>query len=125
MGRVVHFEIHCGDLDRAERFYTDVFGWQIFHWEGSPVDYRLVTTGPDDEAGINGALVERRGEADDEAVNAYVSTIEVEDLRETEQRIDEAGGARVADPVEIPNVGTVAYFTDTEGNVFGALQPED
>jgi predicted enzyme related to lactoylglutathione lyase len=123
MGRVVHFEIHCGDLDRAERFYTDVFGWQVFRWEGSPVDYRLVTTGPDGEAGINGALVERRGEIDGQAVIAYVNTIEVDDLAGTERKISDAGGERVADPVEIPNVGTVAYFKDTEGNVFGALQP--
>jgi predicted enzyme related to lactoylglutathione lyase len=70
MGRVVHFEIHCGDLDRAERFYRDVFGWEIQRYEGAPVDYRLVTTGPDGEIGINGALVERRGEIDGQAVIA-------------------------------------------------------
>jgi predicted enzyme related to lactoylglutathione lyase len=29
----------------------------------------------------------------------------------------------VLEPAEIPNVGTVAYFTDTEGNIFGTLQP--
>ncbi len=40
MGRVVHFEIHCADLDRAQRFYNDVFGWQISRWEGAPIDYR-------------------------------------------------------------------------------------
>lgn len=61
MGRVIHFEIHCGDLDRAERFYTDVFGWRIDRWEGAPADYRLITTGPDDhfkdtEGNILGAL---------------------------------------------------------------------
>ncbi len=46
VGRVIHFEIHCGNLDRAERFYADVFGWRIDHWEGAPVDYRLITTRP-------------------------------------------------------------------------------
>lgn len=123
MGRVVHFEIHCADLDRAERFYTDVFGWRILHWEGAPIDYRLITTGPDDVPGINGALTERRGAVDGQAVIAYVNTIQVEDLAETERRIDEAGGERVVDRAEIPNVGTIAYFKDTEGNTFGALQP--
>jgi len=37
------------DLDRAERFYTDVFGWGIQRWEGSPMDYRLITTGEEGE----------------------------------------------------------------------------
>ncbi len=40
MGRVVHFEIHAADCDRAERFYTRVFGWEVRRWEGAPVDYR-------------------------------------------------------------------------------------
>ncbi len=54
---------------------------------------------------------------------AYVNTIEVDDLAETQRRIGHGGGQMVLDPVEIPNVGTVAYFKDTEGNIFGALQP--
>ena len=123
MGRVVHFEIHCGDLDRAERFYRDVFGWEIARYEGAPVDYRLVTTGSDDERGINGALVARRDEVDGQAVIAYVNTIVVEDLAGTERRISAAGGEQVMERDEIPGVGHLAYFKDTEGNVFGVLQP--
>jgi uncharacterized protein len=123
MGRVIHFEIHCGDVDRAERFYRDVFGWEIQRYEGAPVDYRLVTTGPDDEPGINGALVERRGEIDGEAVIAYVNTIAVEDLSATQEQIATSGGEQVLERMEVPGVGHLAYFKDTEGNVFGALQP--
>jgi len=123
MGRVIHFEIHCADLDRAERFYAGVFGWHIQRWEGGPVDYRLVTTGADDQRGIDGALVERRGEIDGQAVIAYVNTIQTDDLDETGRRIDDGGGERVLDPVDVSGVGTVAYFKDTEGNIFGALQP--
>ena len=122
MGRVVRVEIHCADLDRAERFYTEVFGWRIDHW-GGPIDYRLITTGPDEQPGINGALTERRGGIGGQAVTAYVNTIQVEDLVETQRRIGVAGGEQVVEPAVIPGVGTVAYFKDTEGNVFGALQP--
>jgi len=123
VGRVIHFEIHCGDLDRAERFYTDVFAWRIDHWEGGPVDYRLITTGPDSEPGINGALCERRAEIGGEDIIAYVNTIQVDDLAATGQRIELAGGERVVEPADIPGVGTVAYFKDTDGNLFGVLQP--
>jgi uncharacterized protein len=123
MARVVHFEILCADLDRAERFYRDVFGWSIQRWEGAPFDYRLVTTGPGDEPGIDGALVERRGGIDGEAVIAYVNTIGVNDLAEVERRVADGGGSVVVERNEIPGVGQLTYFKDTEGNIFGALQP--
>jgi uncharacterized protein len=123
MPRVIHFEIHCDDLDRAERFYRNVFGWEFQRWEGAPVDYRLVTTGPDEEPGIDGALAERRGEIDGQAVIAYVNTIGVDDMVQTERRVAEAGGKQRRPRDEIPGVGTVAYFKDTEGNIFGALEP--
>jgi predicted enzyme related to lactoylglutathione lyase len=123
MGRVVHFEIHCADPDRAERFYRDVFGWDIQRYEGVPIDYRLITTGPDDQPGINGALVQRRGEVDSSAVMAYVNTIAVEDIDATERKLAEAGGAVAIPRYEVPGVGQLAYYKDTEGNTFGILQP--
>ena len=123
MGRVVHFEIHCADLDRAERFYRAVFGWDVQRWEGAPIDYRLVTTGPDQEPGINGALLQRRGERDGDAVNEVVNTVQVEDLADVERRVADAGGTQVMPRDTVPGVGDLAYFKDTEGNVVGALQP--
>src|SRR4051794_41763930 len=62
MGRVIHFEIHAADTDRAQRFYTEVFGWGVQNF-GGPMDYRLLITGPDGEAGINGAILKRQGDA--------------------------------------------------------------
>ena len=36
IGRVVHFEIRCVDLDRAERFYSEVFGWRSIIGKEAP-----------------------------------------------------------------------------------------
>ncbi len=124
MGRVVHFEIHAADCDRAERFYRRVFGWEVRRTEGAPVDYRLVTTGADGEVGINGAIVERRGAVGEkDAVIAFVCTIEVDDIDATEAAVREAGGEQVVDRQTMENVGSFSYFKDPEGNVFGAIQP--
>ena len=122
MGRVVHFEIHASDLDRAERFYRDVFGWDVQKFDG-PIDYRLLNTGPKSQTGIDGALVERRSSADGDAVIAYVCTVEVDDIAATEEKVKAAGGEQVVDRQEIPEVGQLTYFKDSEGNIFGALQP--
>lgn len=123
MGRVVHFEIHASDLDRAERFYTEVFGWSVTHWSG-PVDYRLVTTGPAETPGINGAILQRRGELDGQAVIGYVCTVEVVDIEQAEKSVIAAGGSQVMERTVVPEVGWLSYFKDTEGNIFGALQSD-
>jgi uncharacterized protein len=126
MGRVVHFEIHADDPERAADFYRGVFGWEIEKWD-APVDYWLVTTGPDGEPGINGAILRRMGGApgDGQAVNAFVSTIQVDSIEETERKVPDAGGEQVVARDEIPGVGLVSYFKDTEGSIFGALEPTD
>ena len=121
MGRVIHFEIHAGDPDRAERFYVEVFGWEIKRWEG-PFDYRLITTGTE-APGIDGAIVARRGELDGVSINAFVCTVQVDDLSEIERRVPAAGGEQALPRMEVPGVGQLAYFKDTEGNIFGALEP--
>lgn len=55
------FEIPADDPGRAAKFYDDVFGWKV-KWDG-PIDYWLVTTGEDEEPGINGAIITiERGE---------------------------------------------------------------
>ncbi|MCW3004913.1 MAG: Glyoxalase family protein [Conexibacter sp.] len=124
MGRVLHFEIHAGDPDRAQRFYVDVFGWTVQR-VGGPVDYRLLTTGPAGEPGIDGAILQRQGGEPEEGqpVNAYVCTISVDSIEETERAVAAAGGRQVADRMQVPGVGDLSYFKDTEGNLFGALQP--
>ena len=126
MGRVIHFEIHAAEPDRAERFYTAVFGWGVQRY-GGPVDYRLLTTGADGEPGINGAILQRQsdGPGDGQPVNAYVCTISVDSLEQTQSVVAEAGGQEVVEPMEVPGVGRLAYFKDTEGNIFGALQPTE
>ena len=52
MPRVVHFEIHADDPERAANFYQSVFGWQ-FQNVGrrvSPWDYWMIITGAEKNA---------------------------------------------------------------------------
>src|SRR5262245_23508443 len=88
MGRVVHFEIHTHNPERAVRFYTAVFGWEIVKWAGA-AEYWLIKTGPDSVPGINGGLLKRHGPgpADGQAVNAHVCTAQVDSVDATAQTI--------------------------------------
>jgi hypothetical protein len=60
---------------------------------------------------------------DGQAVNAFVNTIQVDSIEETERKVPDAAGEQVVAQDEIPGVGKVSYFKDTEGNIFGALEP--
>ncbi len=123
MPRVVHFEIHADDPQRAVAFYQDIFGWQINKWEG-PEDYWLVITGPDNEPGINGAILRRHGPVNGDAVIAYVCTIDVPSVDDVTAKITAHGGTIALPKMAVPQIGWLAYGKDTEGNIFGVLQSD-
>jgi len=124
MPRVVHFEIHAGEPERAIKFYEKVFAWTFQKWEG-PMPYWLVTTGPDDQRGINGGLLQRQGEIDGQAVIAYVCTIGVDSIDGSISSVQANGGTVVVPKMPVPKVGWLVYCQDTEGNIFGMLQPDE
>ena len=80
--RVVHFEVHAADTQRAMKFYESFLGWRFQQFGDQP--YWLITTGEADSPGINGGLLPRRGDSPTEgsAVNSYVCTVEVSSLDE-------------------------------------------
>jgi predicted enzyme related to lactoylglutathione lyase len=123
MSRVIHFEIHADDPRRAANFYQEVFGWQIQKWDG-PADYWLVTTGKPPEPGIDGAILQRRGPINGDAVIAYVCTIDVASIDDTIAKITSLGGTIALPKDSVPGVGWLAYAKDTEGNIFGVMQSD-
>lgn len=116
MSKVVHFEIPIDDAERAGTFYSEVFGWEVEGWQGEP--YWLVTAGPEDERGVDGALI---GRGDVHATPVLV--IGVASVEETIGAARSAGAEVLIDKQEIPGVGYSAYLRDTEGNVIGVFEP--
>ncbi len=123
MPRVVHFEIHAANPERAINFYQKVFGWSFQKWEG-PMPYWLVTTGPDSQPGINGGLLPRQGPepAEGQAVVSYVCTADVEAIDASISSVEKNGGTVVVPKMPIPGLGWLVYCKDTEGNIFGMMQ---
>lgn len=117
MAKIVHFEIPVDDAQRAGRFYGDVLGWQINGYGDEP--YWLVTAGPDEEPGANGALLARG-----DLHRSPVLIAGVDNLDAALQRAQAAGGLVVQGKLAIPGIGWSAYVTDTEGNTIGLFQPD-
>jgi len=123
MPRVIHFEIHADNPERAVRFYTDLFGWEMNSW-GGPMEYWLIKTGDPATRGIDGGLLRRHGPAPTEGscVNSYVCTVDVANVDESVDKAIKLGGKLALAKMPIPGVGWLAYCKDTEGNIFGMMQ---
>src|SRR5690242_7332845 len=124
MPRVVHFEIHAENMERAVKFYTDIFGWEFKKWEGGSLEYWMIMTGSKDQAGIDGGLVKRKEAIDGNSVIAYVCTMDVDKLDNYINKVQQNGGTMALPKMPIPGVGWLCYCKDTEGNIFGMMQSD-
>lgn len=132
MSRVIHFEIHVANPERAAQFYHELFGWDIKEWVVPGVElpkenrYWLVGTGSDEQRGINGGMLFRRGAAptDGQPVNAYVCTVGVSSVDEYLGKAVASGATVTVPKMPIKGVGWLAYCKDTEGNIFGMLEED-
>ena len=118
MGRVSHFEITADDPERAAAFYRKAFGWEINDW-GGPFKYLLATTGPKEQVGIDGAIMDRQ-----DSKQAVINTISVDTWEAGAKAVSEAGGTVLMEKTAVPGQGYFAYCKDTEGNVFGIFQSD-
>lgn len=123
MGRLMHFELHASDPQKAIAFYSAVFGWNFQPWEG-PMEYWLIMTGDPNTPGIDGGLMRRQGPPPPRgsAVNAFVCTIAVEDLDATTALVIANGGDIALPKMPVPGIGWIGYFHDLDGNLIGAMQ---
>lgn len=117
-GRVVHFEIPFDDGDRARAFYHNAFGWEITPMP--EMSYTLVSTGPSGEQGptepgyISGGMMDR-----DEVFKGPIITVAVDDIDGALAKVEEQGGTTVRPRQDMGEMGSIAYFTDPEGNLMG------
>src|SRR5438045_2288076 len=110
--RPTHFEIPVDDPDRAEKFYTTVFGWSFDRFPGSPQYYGMATTG-ESEPGINRPLFQRR------EGSGTTLTMSVGSIEDATASILAAGGKVLQDKAAVPTMGWFATCEDTEGNTIG------
>lgn len=91
------------------------------HWRESGI-----TTGPEEESGINGGLLQRPAPAPSpgQGTNAFVCTVGVTDYDATEQRILDAGGQIALPKMALTGLAWQGYYLDPEGNTFGIHQPD-
>ncbi len=111
---VAFFEVVSTDHERAQRFYSDLFGWQVAARPGLG-GYALVDTGAGEDA-VSGGIGPSQGPGGT-GVRIYVR---VDDLDAHLDRAEELGGQRLVPPTDLPGgYGRFAMVTDPDGNPVG------
>ena len=113
---IVHFEIPADDVGRAQKFYKQAFGWKIS--DPMKMDYFFVETRKKGEEGINGGLMKRKMPG-----QPFMNYIGVKSIEASLKKVEGAGGSICMPKTEIgSNMGWIAIFNDTEGNMMGFYQ---
>ncbi len=123
MPNLYHFAINADDVPRARRFYERALGWKFSAW-GPPKFYMIETNTSGEEQGVRGSLQGRRELVPGTRMTGFECTIAVPSIDDTAAAVLAAGGRVVMEKSIIVGVGALMFFEDTEGNVFGAIQPD-
>lgn len=117
IGRFVWHEQISADPEAAQRFYTELLGWEIETWksgEGIP-DYPMIKAHDTTHGGFR--------TAEGGAPPNWNGSVFVEDVDDTVLRAEGAGGAVMFGPVDIPEIGRVAVVADPQGGVTAPFRP--
>jgi predicted enzyme related to lactoylglutathione lyase len=111
-----HIELLNADQERAKRFYSTVFGWQLEDISGTA--YTMVRTSEDGIEGGLGGLAQATG-VRSAVPNGIVPYIRPDDFERPLAAIEAAGGEVLIPKTDVMGYGWFAHFRDPDGNVVG------
>jgi predicted enzyme related to lactoylglutathione lyase len=114
---VAFTRIMVDDLDRAQAFFSSVFGWHFLYAPSEGP--RVCTTGGDVMSGLH--LRQPSGTQESFKNPGVVNYVMVDDVDATLKRLVEAGGKITKEKWTEGGHTELAEFEDTEGNLHGVL----
>ena len=118
--KLTHFAIHIDDIERAKKFYDNVFEWSFASYGQS--DFVQIRADKSENGELIGALQTRNYSPIPEKIIGFECTIGVENINEIIEKVKRNGGKVVMPKTAIPYVGYIAKFLDTEGNLICGMQ---
>lgn len=121
MSQVAHYAINADDIDRALRFYRNVFGWK-FQAYGPPGFYMVDEQSAKTTVRLRGSLQKRREIVPGVAMRGFECTISVDNIEAAAAAVEKNGGKIVMPICTLAGIGRLLFFQDPEGNIAGAMQ---
>jgi predicted enzyme related to lactoylglutathione lyase len=111
-GEIVHVEFPSVDADRAQRFWSGLFGWSFEDSGMSDMDYRIARTGEQMGAAVFPS----------EKATGYPNYyFAVDDIEASMVKVRELDG-KTEEKMPVPAMGWFALCKDSEGNAFHLWQ---
>jgi predicted enzyme related to lactoylglutathione lyase len=117
---VIHFEVVGKDAEKLQKYYADLFGWEI-DTSNMPT-YGIVQREGNlnaDGVGIGGGV----GAGPDGYEGHVTFYVEVPDVEAALAKAESLGGTRVMGPDKVMDVVELGQFTDPEGHMVGVVKP--
>jgi uncharacterized protein len=108
---VIHVEVVGKDGPALQRFYSDVFGWQLD--TNNPGGYGMYRQ----DGGLTGGI----GAAQEGTPGHVTFYVHAADAEDTLRRVEAAGGRVLMPLTEVAPETKVALFADPEGHVVGLM----
>ncbi len=112
MPKIERFDIPADDIQRAKKFYEDLFDWRIEKMPGEAEYYSIIT----EEGALQGGVSQRQG---DQKITNFVG---VDNIDKYMNSVKKHGGKVLTPKIEVSGYGWLATCKDTEGNSFGLWQ---
>jgi predicted enzyme related to lactoylglutathione lyase len=116
---VVHFEVIGKDGGKLQRYYSDLFGWEIDR--SNSMNYGIVSregnTNPDG-VGIAGGI----GTGPEGYEGHVTFYVEVPDVEAALAKAESLGGKRMMGPETIMDSIELGQFVDPEGHLVGVVR---
>ena len=114
---VVWFEIAAADLERAKKFYSEVFQLEMQYVDMPDSPMYMMGSSAEGIAGASGALVKS---ADNKpSTSGTIVYFYCDDVAVEASRVEAAGGTLIVPKTSLGEFGFMAMFIDTEGNKVG------
>ena len=121
MPTVEHFEIAADDVERAQKFYKQVFGWNIQKWddkENPEQEYYMFETRDDGgNPGLGGGMMKRQ--SPQHTITNYITVSSVDEYA---SKIEQSGGMVMMPKTKVTEMGYIAVCLDSENNMFGIFE---
>ena len=118
--KLTHFAVYTEDLERAKKFYRNVFDWGFNSYGQS--DFVQIKDDKSENGELIGALQSRKYSPVAEKVIGFECSVGVDNVDRIIEKVKESGGEILMDKTAIPYVGLITKFLDTEGNLLCAVQ---
>jgi predicted enzyme related to lactoylglutathione lyase len=116
-GVFVWDELGTTDVDAAEKFYGEVFGWTTKDMGTDFGGYRVFSAGDKQVAGMMALQ-------NSSAPPMWVPYMGVDDADATLANATKQGATAIIEAMDVPTVGRIAVIRDPQGAVFGIIKPE-